>query len=155
MTCAASAQPSHVQLKEMNVNILLVEDEELIRFTAAEFMRERGHSVTVAASAERAMEILRRWSTDVLVTDVGLPGTSGDVFAADEQVVARSEFEMIRRFEGGRIVPFHQAAAGGQSAAPDLVRASRPAGHQWPAGLGAARARGGPSNRRPRAGARD
>jgi DNA-binding response OmpR family regulator len=72
------------------MNILLVEDEELIRFTAAEFMRERGHSVRVAASAEGAMEILRRSPTDVLVTDVGLPGMSGDVFAAEARAVQPS-----------------------------------------------------------------
>jgi CheY-like chemotaxis protein len=74
----------------MNVNILLVEDEESIRFAAAEFMRERGHTVTVAANAEGAMEILRQSPTDVLVTDVGLPGMSGDVFAAEARAMQPS-----------------------------------------------------------------
>lgn len=72
------------------MNILLVEDDELIRFNAAEFMRERGHTVTVAATAEGAMESLRRSPTDVLVTDVGLPGMSGDVFAAEARAVQPS-----------------------------------------------------------------
>jgi DNA-binding response OmpR family regulator len=78
------------QVGGMNVNILLVEDDELIRFTVAEFMRERGHTVAVAADAEAAMEILRRSQTDVLVADVGLPGMSGDVFAAEARAVQPS-----------------------------------------------------------------
>lgn len=69
------------------VNILLVEDDELIRCTAAELMREGGHSVMEADSAESAMEILRGSTVDVLVTDVGLPGMSGDVFAAEALAV--------------------------------------------------------------------
>lgn len=72
------------------MNILLVEDEESIRFAAAEFMREQGHTVTVAANAEGAMEILRQSPTDVLVTDVGLPGMSGDVFAAEARAMQPS-----------------------------------------------------------------
>ena len=69
------------------MNILLVEDDELIRFTAAELMREEGHTVLEAANAESAMDILRRSPTDVLVTDVGLPGMSGEVFAAEARVL--------------------------------------------------------------------
>jgi len=69
------------------MNILLVEDEEPIRFAAAELMRERGHTVAVAANAEGAMEIFRESPIDVLVADVGLPGMSGDVFAAEARAV--------------------------------------------------------------------
>jgi len=72
------------------VNILLVEDEELIRFTAAEFMRDRGHTVTVAEDAEGAMQVLRRSPVDVLVADIGLPGMSGDVFAAEARLLRPS-----------------------------------------------------------------
>jgi len=81
---------SNQRREGVNVNILLVEDEESIRFTAAEFMRERGHTVAVAANAEDAMEILRRSPIDVLVADVGLPGMSGDVFAAEARAVQPS-----------------------------------------------------------------
>ena len=74
----------------MNMNVLLVEDDELILFTVAEFMRERGHTVSVAGNAESAMAILRQSPIDVLVTDVGLPGVSGDVFAAEARAVQPS-----------------------------------------------------------------
>ena len=63
--------------------ILMVEDDEDVRTTTAELMRELGHQVIEAESAEQAMEVLRNSAIDVLVTDVGLPGASGDVFAAE------------------------------------------------------------------------
>lgn len=90
MDCVAQNGQLDVRFGGMNVNILLVEDDELIRFTVAELMRERGHTVAVAADAEAAMDILRRSRTDVLVTDVGLPGMSGDVFAAEARAVQPS-----------------------------------------------------------------
>jgi len=69
------------------MNILLVEDDELVRFASAELMREEGHKVLEAASAESAMHTLRESPIDVLVTDVGLPGMSGDVFAAEARAL--------------------------------------------------------------------
>ena len=63
--------------------ILLVEDEPLIRTACAELIRELGHHVVDAGSAEQAMDILRTASVDVLITDIGLPGMSGEVFAAE------------------------------------------------------------------------
>ena len=67
--------------------ILLVEDDESVRTTTAEMMRELGHEVVDADSAEAAMPLLHEMQVDVLVTDVGLPGTSGEVFAAEARVV--------------------------------------------------------------------
>ena len=63
--------------------ILLVEDEEAVRFTTAELMRELGHEVIEAENAQVATVMLRNSPVDLLVTDVGLPGTTGDVFAAE------------------------------------------------------------------------
>ncbi len=63
--------------------ILLVEDEPLVRSACAELIRELGHQVVEAGSAEQAMTVLRTASVDVLVTDIGLPGMSGEVFAAE------------------------------------------------------------------------
>ena len=70
--------------------ILLVEDDEPIRSTTAELMRDLGHSVLEAASAEQAADILRGTEVDVLVTDVGLPGVSGEVFAAEARLLRPS-----------------------------------------------------------------
>ena len=63
--------------------ILLVEDFEPMRVSTAAVLRQMGHGVFEADSAESAMAILAHESIDVLFTDVALPGTSGDVFAAE------------------------------------------------------------------------
>lgn len=63
--------------------VLVVEDDELIRISTAELMRELGHEVLEAHSAELAMAVIRSQPVDVLFTDVALPGVSGDVFAAE------------------------------------------------------------------------
>ena len=67
--------------------ILLVEDDEAVRFTTAELIRELGHHVIEAPNAEQAMSLLRASPVDTLVTDVGLPDTSGEVFAAEARLL--------------------------------------------------------------------
>ena len=63
--------------------ILFVEDDEMILANSTEMMRDLGHTVVQSRSAEDAMNLLKRSSFDVLVADVGLPGVSGDVLAAE------------------------------------------------------------------------
>jgi DNA-binding response OmpR family regulator len=72
------------------MNILLVEDNALIRESAAQMMREMGHTVFEAGDARSGMTILREMSIDVLFADIGLPGGSGDVFAAEARALRPS-----------------------------------------------------------------
>ncbi len=64
------------------LRVLLVEHNERIRSSTTELLQDLGHTVAGAGSAEEAMAMLRATPVDVLVTDLGLPGVSGDVFAA-------------------------------------------------------------------------
>jgi CheY-like chemotaxis protein len=59
--------------------ILLVEDEEGVRELVQRVLRERGYTVTVAASSTEAVEILSRDSGafDMLLTDLAMPGMGG------------------------------------------------------------------------------
>jgi len=57
--------------------ILLVEDEALIRLTAAEMLQDLGYEVLEAGSAQEARAALQTYSIDVLMTDVQLPDQSG------------------------------------------------------------------------------
>jgi CheY-like chemotaxis protein len=57
--------------------VLLVEDDDLIRRTTAEMLREAGCELREARSAEEALKLLALDGVDVLLTDVGLPGLSG------------------------------------------------------------------------------
>jgi DNA-binding response OmpR family regulator len=72
---------------ESKVVILLVEDEEVLRSQVAEMLESLGHTVEAVGTSEDAMLVLQRSAIDVLVADVGLPGTSGDVFAAEARAI--------------------------------------------------------------------
>ncbi len=69
------------------LRILLVEDNPQIRSSTVELLQDLGHTVMDAGSAEEAMTTLRRMRIDVLMTDLGLPGMSGEVFAAEARAV--------------------------------------------------------------------
>ena len=62
--------------------VLLVEDDELIRSSTAEMVRDLGYPVVETSNAEDAVELLFKHDIGVLMADIGLPGMSGDVFAA-------------------------------------------------------------------------
>jgi CheY-like chemotaxis protein len=80
---APAAMPVPVALAGPFLRVLLVEDDPMIRGGTAEMLRGLGHQVTEAGSAEEAMAQLRAAGADVLVTDLGLPGVSGGVFAQE------------------------------------------------------------------------
>ncbi|MCA1855660.1 PAS domain S-box protein [Massilia oculi] len=63
------------------LSIVLVEDEDSIRASTAALLAHLGHRVQAAADAEAALALIGA-DTDVLVTDVQLPGMSGDALAA-------------------------------------------------------------------------
>jgi DNA-binding response OmpR family regulator len=64
--------------------LLVVEDEFLIRVTAAEYLHEPGYQVLVAEDGSEAMTILRTpdQSVDLVFTDFQMPGQSGLDIAA-------------------------------------------------------------------------
>ena len=65
------------QSTNASLHILLVEDDELIRATTAEMLNTLGHVVAETGNASEALAVLKKQSVDVLITDVGLPETSG------------------------------------------------------------------------------
>ena len=55
--------------------VLVVEDEELLRLSAADLLEEAGFEVLQAADAEAALALIQgRPDVRVLFTDIGLPG---------------------------------------------------------------------------------
>ncbi|WP_369091705.1 PAS domain S-box protein [Massilia sp. X63] len=71
--------------------IVLVEDEENIRLNTAALLEHLGHRVQSAPDAETALPLITP-ETDVLITDVQLPGMWGDALAAQ----ARSNAPGVR-----------------------------------------------------------
>jgi signal transduction histidine kinase len=59
-------------------DVLLVDDEELVRASTADMLQELGFKVTEAGSAEDAVQLLSKgYCPDLLVTDHLMPGKSG------------------------------------------------------------------------------
>ena len=57
--------------------ILIVDDEPAIGWSLGELLDDRGHAVKTAASAEEALEICRRFTPELVLLDVRLPGRDG------------------------------------------------------------------------------
>ena len=90
----ATGAPVAGAAKARGLRVLLVEHNERIRSSTTELLQELGHTVTDAGSGEAAMVLLRGSRIDVLMTDLGLPGMSGEVFAAEARAV-QSELRIV------------------------------------------------------------
>ena len=66
-----------------DLHVLLVEDNPLIRMSESEMLMELGCEVIEAGSAEDAFPYLEDVRIDVLVSDLGLPGMSGESFCRE------------------------------------------------------------------------
>ena len=62
-------------------SILVVEDDELVREVVERTLRRLGYDVTVAGLPEEALELAAARHFDALVTDVVMPGLTGDEVA--------------------------------------------------------------------------
>jgi CheY-like chemotaxis protein len=69
------------------LRIVLVEDEDEIRDSTEALLVHLGHEVRSAGTAEEALALISGES-DLLITDVQLPGMSGDMLAAEARVLA-------------------------------------------------------------------
>jgi PAS domain S-box-containing protein len=100
---------------------LVVEDEALVRLTCAHYLGELGFEVLEAGDAARAIELAgeRREAIDLLITDVVLPGGSGD------QIVSE-----ISALCPGVAAVFMSAHPPAELARAGYVAADRPALHK-------------------------
>ncbi len=82
------AEPSRKNAEQPAENhrtrrVLLVEDEVLLRMSTTDMLERLGCSVAEVGSGEAALEILAQdQGFDLLLTDVGLPGMSGEELAS-------------------------------------------------------------------------
>lgn len=93
--------------------ILVVEDNEDVGAFAETLLAELGHHVTRASSGEEAIELARRQSFDVVLSDVVMPGMGGlklaEILAAEQPdlpVVLATGFsqQIVEGGSGGRPV---------------------------------------------------
>lgn len=64
------------------MQVLLVEDDRLVRFVIASFLRVKDLSVSEADSGEQALELFEEDRFDAIVLDIDLPGITGLEVAA-------------------------------------------------------------------------
>ncbi|HZX88985.1 MAG TPA: response regulator, partial [Reyranella sp.] len=64
--------------------VLLVEDEVVLRMSTTDMLEQLGCFVSGVGSGEQALELLTRGGLfDLLLTDLGLPGMSGEELASE------------------------------------------------------------------------
>lgn len=73
----ATDTPSIPQNPERLARILIVDDEAVIRQVLEKFLQHEQYDVTLADSAEAAIEILQNNSFEIILSDVMMPGKSG------------------------------------------------------------------------------
>ena len=77
MAAARADHPRHV---------LFVEDEVVLRMSTVDMLERLGCMVSAVGSAEQALELLDRGDRfGLLLTDLGLPGMTGEELAAEVQ----------------------------------------------------------------------
>ena len=61
----------------MPSHILVVDDEESLRYTFRHFLSDEGYTVSVASDCDEAIALLREKDVDLIFADIILPGRSG------------------------------------------------------------------------------
>jgi CheY-like chemotaxis protein len=74
------------------INILVVDDDEMMRRLLAEIIQRAGHLPVTAESAERALEMLPLWTFQIALLDQSLPGMEGLLLG---EYLRRSNPDMI------------------------------------------------------------
>jgi len=82
------------------LRILLVEDDGLVRMSTADMLADMGHTVIEAGNAQDALAALDVQAVDVLMTDLGLPGMTGDRLALEAQTRCTGPLGIV--FASGR-----------------------------------------------------
>jgi PAS domain S-box-containing protein len=80
----------------MQPHILVVDDEESIRYTFKTFLSEEGYTVSGAANCDEGIALLREKDVDLVFADIILPGRSGiDLLKAAKELVPSVPVIMI------------------------------------------------------------
>lgn len=62
---------------EHSLNILIVDDEEIVHQTIADYLRDAGHQVNDAYNGLSALELIKAQDYDIVIVDIQMPGMDG------------------------------------------------------------------------------
>jgi DNA-binding response OmpR family regulator len=68
-----------------NVNVLIVDDQEVIRDTLQTALDDEGFTVECAANGKEALDILERWDPCVILLDLMMPVMDGWAFCEEQR----------------------------------------------------------------------
>jgi len=103
--------------------ILIVDDEDMIRELCSHILTAEGYAVTTVSTGERALQELGRGTTDLLITDIKMPGMDGlelfehvrkqypdivTVFITGHGTIDTAIESLMRGVEGFVLKPFTQ-----------------------------------------------
>jgi len=79
--------------------ILLIEDDEIMRITVSDSLRKRGWSVTTAEDGMAGMELIKKKDFDIVICDVRLPKKNGiEILKEAKERSSPSEFILMTGF---------------------------------------------------------
>ena len=85
---------------EKKISVLMVDDEEQFRETTAKILGRKGFEVTMAATGEEAIDLLKKMARDVVVLDMKMPGMDGkEALAAIKKIQRLSRSSCSRDTE--------------------------------------------------------
>lgn len=83
----------------MKPNILVVDDEPIARQSLSDILRLEGYHVTAVANGEAAVDHVRKYSVDLMVLDLKMPGMNGlDVVQVASQVSPDTEIVLLTAY---------------------------------------------------------
>jgi DNA-binding NtrC family response regulator len=65
---------------EKHINILVVDDEPLVRRSLSEFLTLEGYTVSSASNVKEALNLLKNYLADIVITDMKMPELDGIYF---------------------------------------------------------------------------
>ena len=85
--------------------ILIVEDEEVIRFNLEAFFRDEGYDVKLVSSGEECLDILAKEKMDVAIIDMRLPQMDGNVAILEARRIDPTLKFIIYTGSSGYVLP--------------------------------------------------
>jgi DNA-binding response OmpR family regulator len=68
----------------MMEHVLVIEDDEAVSQVICDHLAEHGYRCTTAGTVEEARLILAKFTIDLIIADIGLPGTTSGATLAEE-----------------------------------------------------------------------